>query len=177
MWNRCGPLGPLGPLALAVLLCGCGSHTSPGPAAAAPGAQHRAAAGPAAKASDGVDPDLVGAVSTGAPEPAITLRFRLDARPVVGQPVQLLLALAPTPGAGIVHIHGALQSGDELQIQSPRSFDVDVTPDGTVPSQPVTVIPRQPGVLSLTAVLSLGPEGSTPSRTYLIPLIATAATP
>jgi hypothetical protein len=100
------------------------------------------------------------------------MKFRLDTRPVVGMPAQLVLALIPTPGVEISHIHGSLQVAEGLQLQSPRSFDINA-PQGSAPlEQDVTVVPQRNGVLSLSATLVIDYDNGSVARTYVIPLIA-----
>src|SRR5665213_807123 len=98
-------------VALPALMCACGSSGSSGD----PHGPHHNASANQSQASDGLDPDMVAGVSAGGSDPPIGLKFLIDTRPVVGVPVQLKLALIPTPGAGISHIHGTLQVADGLQ--------------------------------------------------------------
>jgi hypothetical protein len=91
---------------------------------------------------------------------------------VVGMPAQLVLALIPSPGIEISHIHGSLQSADGLQLQSADTFDIDA-PQGTEPlEQDVTIVPQRNGVLSLNAILVIDYDDVSIARTYVIPLIA-----
>jgi hypothetical protein len=100
------------------------------------------------------------------------LKFRLDARPVVGTPLQIERALVPSANSGITHIHGSLQAGEGLQLQSQRTFDINSPQDGVTLRQEVTVVPQQDGVLSLSATLLIDFDNGTLARTYSIPLIA-----
>jgi hypothetical protein len=164
---------PLFIVALLALLCACGSSTAPsGAGQGRPDSQHNASDKPRAEAPDAVDPDMVAAVSPGGSDPPIGMKFRLDTRPVVGMPAQLVLALIPTPGVEISHIHGSLQVAEGLQLQSPRSFDINA-PQGSAPlEQDVTVVPQRNGVLSLSATLVIDYDNGSVARTYVIPLIA-----
>ena len=164
---------PLFIVALLALLCACGSSTAPsGAGQGRPDSQHKASAKPRAEAPDAVGPDMVAAVSPGGSDPPIGMKFRLDTRPVVGMPAQLVLALIPTPGVEISHIHGSLQVAEGLQLQSPRSFDINA-PQGSAPlEQDVTVVPQRNGVLSLSATLVVDYDNGSVARTYVIPLIA-----
>lgn len=156
----------------ALLLCGCGSNHAPG---------HHAASAPARSgsagtaANDSIDADMVAAVSAGGSGPPIGVKFRLESRPVVGVPAQLVLALQPTPGLEISHIHASLQPEEGLQLQSPRTFDIDDPQDGATLAQEVTVVPQHAGVLSLSAVVVVDYNAVSIARTYVIPLIAANA--
>ena len=160
-------LKPLLFAALSFALCACGSSNGPATAThAASGAK------PAAATSNTTDPDLVAAVSAGGSGPPISMKFRIDTKPIVGRPTQLVLSLIPTEGIENSHIHGALQAADGLLLQSPKSFDFDVPRGGDPVQQEVTVVPQRDGVLSLTAGVVIDYDNTSLSRTYVIPLIA-----
>jgi len=155
-------------------LCACGGSKAP----SKPGATAPAGSAPATRASAGsasADQDLVSAVSAGGSGPPIGLKFKLAARPVVGTPAQLQLALIPTPGVEISHIHGSLQGADGLLLQSAPSFDIEAPQAGSTLQQEVTVVPQRNGVLSLNAVLVIDYDNVSIARTYVIPLIASNA--
>jgi hypothetical protein len=160
-------LKPLLFFALPLAVCACGSSTQP---ATATHTGSRPKATPAT--SNPTDLDLVAAVSASGSGPPISVKFRLDTRPVVGRPTQLVLALMPSEGIENSHIHGALQVADGLLLQSPKSFDVDVPKGGDSVQQDVTVVPQRDGVLSLSASVVIDYENTSLSRTYVIPLIA-----
>ncbi len=167
-------LAPLSLIVPALLLYGCGSSHSPAGNQAASTMAHsgtRAGATP----NDSIDADMVAAVSAGGSGPPIGVKFRLETRPVVGAPAQLVLALLPTPGLEISHIHASLQPQEGLQLQSARTFDIDDPQDGATLAQDVTVVPQHEGVLSLTAVVVVDYNATSVARTYVIPLIAAAS--
>lgn len=162
-------------LAVAVcLLVGCGRPTGPAADAASPSASgsadDTAATGSAEDAAAPSDADLVSAVNAGGPSKPLTVKFRVEARPVVGMPVKILLVL--TPADQIDHIHAALAGGEGLLMQSPTSFDLSDLKAGTPQDREVTVVPQQTGVLDLSATLLLQTDKGTQARTYSIPLIA-----
>ena len=157
---------------LSLLACGCGSHSSsPGAGQSGSGSTHRASArqNPGASAADR---DMVAAVSQGGSAPPIGLKFRLETRPVVGAPAELVLALIPTPGVDISHIHGSIVPSEGLQLQSPRTFDIDAPQSGASLEQDVTVVPQRDGVLSFSASLEVDYGDTSIVRTFVIPLIA-----
>lgn len=158
-----------------VLLSACGSGSAPSSAAGAkPAAPRSAQTKPGAEPNDAIDADMVAAVSAGGSGPPIALKFRLETSPTVGAPAQLVLALVPTPGLDISHIHASLQANEGLQLLSARTFDIDTPRDGVTLSQDVTIVPQQEGVLSLTAVVVVDYDTTSMARTYVIPLIAAA---
>ena len=160
-------LKPLLFAALPLALCACGSSNGP---TSATHTASRPKGGPAT--SNATDPDLVAAVSASGSGPPISVKFRLDTKPIVGRPTQLVLALIPSQGIENSHIHGALQAADGLLLQSPKSFDVDVPVGGDPVQQDVTVVPQRDGVLSLSASVVIDYDNTSLSRTYVIPLIA-----
>jgi hypothetical protein len=160
----------LKPLLFAVLplaLCACGSSSAP-TTASHTGARPKSAAAPA----NNIDPDMVAAVSASGSGPPISMKFRLDTKPIVGRPAQLVLALIPSEGIASSHIHGAFLAADGLLLQSPKSFDIDVAAGSDPVQQQVTVVPQRDGVLSLSASVVIDYENTSLSRTYVIPLIA-----
>lgn len=167
-------LKPLTVVGLITLLCACGSSASTDALRAHFGSPHDASTNQS-PAPNALYPDMVAGVSAGGSQPPIGLKFLLGTRPVVGVPVQLKLALIPTPGAEISHIHGTLQVAEGLQLQSQRTFDVDAPQNGAPVEQDVTVIPQRAGVLSLSATLEIDYDNGSIDRTYAIPLIAANA--
>jgi len=154
-------------VALPLALGACGSSNQPATATQTGAHAKTAAAGP-----NNADPDMVAAVSDGGSGPPISVKFRIDTKPVVGTPTQLVLALIPSEGIEGSHIHGALQAAEGLLLQSPKSFDVDIPRAGDSAQQQVTVVPQRDGVLSLSASVVIDYQNSSLSRTYVIPLIA-----
>jgi hypothetical protein len=159
---------PLLTAVLSLLACACGSHSSsPAAGQSGSGSTHRASAGATA-----ADRDMVAAVSQAGSAPPIGLKFRLETRPVVGAPAELVLALIPTPGVDISHIHGSILPAEGLQLQSPRTFDIDAPQSGASLEQDVTVVPQRDGVLSFSASLEVDYDDTSIVRTFVIPLIA-----
>src|SRR5579872_586075 len=148
----------------ALLLYGCGSSHSPGDSRSG-AATARTGTRPGPAPNDSIDADMVAAVSAGGTGPPIGVKFRLETRPVVGTPAQLVLALLPTPGLEISHIHASLQAEEGLQLQSPRTFDIDDPQDGATLAQDVTVVAQHEGVLSLSAVVVVDYNSTSVART------------
>jgi hypothetical protein len=160
-------LKPLLFAALPLALAACGSSNRPATAT-----QTGAHAKPTAATPNNTDPDLVAAVSASGSGPPISLKFRLDTKPIVGRPTQLVLTLIPSEGVENSHVHGALQPAEGLLLQSPKSFDIDIPQGGDPVQQQVTVVPQRDGVLSLSASVVIDYQNTSLSRTYVIPLIA-----
>lgn len=149
-------------------LTGCGSAPSDSTAASATKAKAVTTASPSDLA------DMVSAVSPAGSAPPISMKFRLQARPLVGSPVQLTLALIPDPNAGVSSIHVSLQPGEGIlmQSESDRTLRFDDLKDGNSLQQTVTLVPQQAGVLSLTATVVVELDSGSLARTFAVPLIA-----
>ncbi|MFI4869046.1 MAG: hypothetical protein ACHQDD_06800 [Steroidobacterales bacterium] len=124
------------------------------------------------KAGDLLDPDMVAAVSSAHSSTPIAMKFRLSARPVIGVPLQVVVALIPAADVTINRIHASFQPGDGLQLQTERSLDINDPSAGGMIEQELSVVPQQPGVLSLNATVVVDMDGGSLSRSYAIPLIA-----
>ena len=161
-----------------LLLAACGRP--PGaPAADTAAAPDSNTASGAAASSDASPPpndaDLVSAVTpaggSGGTDQSVSVKFRLEGRPIIGMPVKILVALIPTTDGDVGPVHGSFFPGDGLALQSPQSFDI-ADLHGASQYQEVTVLPQQTGVLNLNTTLLLKSDTATQTRTYSIPLIA-----
>ena len=151
-----------------LLACGQGAHKAGG----AGQSQQNRDANQGNKSGAALDPDMVAAVSSAHSSTPISMKFRIAARPVVGTPLQVDVALIPAADVSISHIHASFQPGDGLQLQGEHSLDVNGPDAGVVIEQALSVVPQQPGVLSLTATVVVDLNGSSLARSYSIPLIA-----
>ena len=149
--------------------CGRGAHQA---GAAGQSQQQNRDAGAPSKSSALVDPDMVAAVSTAHSTTPIGMRFALSARPVIGTPLTVRLALVTATGVAISHIRASFQPGDGLQLQGAHDLDVSDPGAGAVIEQELSVVPQQAGVLSLNATVVVDTDGGSIARSYSIPLIA-----
>jgi hypothetical protein len=160
-------------VALTAMLAACGHSAQQARSQQAQGHSQNGAA--AAKASGSAeDADMVAAVSPGGSTPPIAMKFRLAGRPVVGMPVQLVVELIPAADAAIEHIHASFQPGEGLQLQTDRSVDINDPRAGEALLRELTLVPQQPGVLSLTATIEIDLVSGSIARTYSIPVVAGA---
>ena len=154
-------------LAMVAMLAACGQSSDKA------GASGQSRQNPDKRKSvDMVDPDMVAAVSSARSSTPISLRFRLSARPVVGTSLQVVVALIPAADVAISHIHVSFQPGEGLQLQSERNLEINDPTAGGVIEQELSVLPQQPGVLSLNATIVVDLDGGSLARSYSIPLIA-----
>jgi len=160
-------------LAIAVAMmpvaCGRGAHQA---GAGGQSQQQNRDTGAAGKSGAGIDPDMVAAVSSAHSNTPISMRFALSARPVIGTPLIVRVALVTATDVAISHIRASFQPSDGLQLQVERNLDVSDPGAGAVIEQELSVVPQQPGVLSLNATVVVDMDGGSLARSYSIPLIA-----
>jgi hypothetical protein len=156
-------------IAVAATVAACGQAPSKSGAAVQSGQQNLTLGH---KSADTLDPDMVSAVSSAHSSTPIGMKFRLSARPVVGTPLQVLVALIPAADVDIKHIHASFQPGDGLQLQAERNLDISEPTAGGVIEEELSIVPQQPGVLSLNATVVVDTPGGSLARSYAIPLIA-----
>jgi hypothetical protein len=161
-------------LVLGASLVGCGSGADRARAALARQVGEPNATAAPAPAAAGGDADMVSAASPGGAGSPISLKFSLSGRPVVGEGLQIHVALLPVTDNAVRRLYGTFSPGEGLMLQSQRTFEFRDLSDGVALHQEVTVVPQQPGVLSLSATLVVDFDTGSVSQTFGIPLIATA---
>jgi hypothetical protein len=162
-------------LAAAALLVGCGSQSSGDgakPAAAKP------VTSKALNASDELSRNMVSAVAANKPSALpIQVKFELRDRPRVGQPVDLELAMV-TMSASVDRVSGKVEGEEGLEVvDGAQIAATDHPAEGTPIRQSVKLLPKQDGILTVHAVISVDAAGTTSSETYAIPLIAAGGAP
>jgi hypothetical protein len=151
-------------------LTACGGTPEPDPAAAAPASDKPAVPRPAEA------PDMVSAVSASKAPGAVDVKFALSARPVVGKPVDIRLAL--TPVVELERMYARFQASQGLTlVKGEETGQIERPAVGKGISHVVTVNPAADGIYSVTVtVISDSPTQSV-SRIYSIPIIAGAGLP
>jgi hypothetical protein len=155
-------------LSFAALAAGCGSADE-GAQADAKGAKVQSAK----NAGDGsaVRADMVSAVSASKAGPPVTLKFALNQRPMVGEPIDIDVALIPVsdltrlyarfqPSTGLTLVKG----GESPQFERPKT--------GEPIHHTVTVMANEDGIYYITAAVVADAEESSLTRTFSIPVIA-----
>jgi hypothetical protein len=113
---------------------------------------------------------MVEAASQGKSQLAVRLKFELKERPVIGQPLDVDVALMPQIDAGAAAIQ--VTGGDGLTVAAAaKQVDLPAVEAGQVYRQTVTVTPATDGVLLLGLTISLKHDEMTDSRAFSIPLI------
>lgn len=120
--------------------------------------------------------NMVSAVGTGKPYGDIELKFDLRARPVVGEPVDIDLALIPTQD--LDRVSAEFQAVDGLEVSKGAKLpEVLRPPAGLAISHTLTVVPQRDGVFYVSAVVLADVASETVTRNFSIPLIAGAGNP
>lgn len=149
------------------LVGGCGS-----------GQKRQAAASQAsatkAKPDDGLLRMVAGVTSVkpgNTPLP-VQLKFDLRARPEVGQPLDVDIAVVPMSGA-IDRLFGKVAGEEGLELVSGGDLKEAAKPlEGTPIHYSVRVLPKQDGIYTLSASISVDSGGVISSQTYTMPVIA-----
>ena len=168
---RCGAIVAIAALAAA---CDGGGEARAQHEARAHG-KADAASSAEALAAAAAEADFVAAVSSSSTAPPVTLKFRMQQPPRVGEPVQLDLVLAQPPQQEISAILVSLQPGDGLSLLSARSFEFRVPVPGATQRMKVTLRADAQSVLSLSATVLVDSGNTSVAYNFLIPLIAIPA--
>jgi len=157
-------------VAAAALLVGCGwgsSGDAAKPAAAKP--VTRKAVNAAAELSR----NMVSAVAANKPSALpIQVKFELRERPQVGQPVDLELAIVPM-SASVDSVSGKVEGEEGLEVvEGAQIAPTDHPAEGTPIRQSVKVLPKQEGIFTVHALVTVEAGSDTSSETYAIPVIA-----
>jgi hypothetical protein len=153
-------------------LSGCGK-TEHADTVPAPGRQM------AKKPQDAAAPalaNMVSAVGNGKPYGDIELKFDLRARPVVGEPVDIDLAIIPAQD--LDRVSAVFQAVDGLDVTKGAKSPEVLHPSAGVPiTHTLTVVPQRDGVFYVSAVVLADSASQTVTRNFSIPLIAGAGDP
>jgi len=160
---------------VAALLAACQRQTAATPAATpAVNAANTVAPPPGPTAAEQTA-GMVEAVTVGKSTVPVAVKFDLSARPTVGQPLQVSLAVLPRIGADPAVL--AVDDSAALQL-APGSAPIEIpaVQPGQVYRQTVTVTPTVDGVLLLGVQVSLKHDEISETRTFSVPVIVAPAT-
>jgi hypothetical protein len=155
----------------AAAIAGCHGDSSQAPAA------NPAPQGPAAPAAAARKPKpqestagMVEAASQGKSQTPVTLKFDLLQRPVVGQPLEIAIALLPQIPANPATVDVSGSEGLQLAAGDARIEFPSVEP-AQVYRRSIVVTPAAEGVLFVTLSVSLKHDEMTESRVFSVPII------
>lgn len=128
-----------------------------------------------ARATDDGLAHMVAAVTSvkpGSTPLPLQLKFDLRERPEVSKPLDVDLAVVPL-SAAIDRVFGKVVGEDGLELVAGGDLQEAAKPTEGVPIQyHVQVLPKQDGIYTLTANISVDAAGVISSQTYTIPVIA-----
>ena len=164
-------------IAIAALAAACDRGAGDARAQHEARAHGKADAGSSAEAlaAAAADADFVAAVSSASTDPPVTLKFRMQQPPRVGEPLKLDLILAEPSLHEISSILVSLQPGDGLSMLSARSFEFRAPAPGATQRMSVTLRADAQLVLSLSATVLVDSGNTSVAHNFLIPLIAVPA--
>jgi hypothetical protein len=150
-------------------LDGCGKNEHA--VSAAPGS--RPAVKKPADAAELSLANMVSAVSSGKPSEEMELKFELRARPVVGQPVDIELAIVP--GQDLNRVYATFQADDGLELaKGDKTPEIDHPPTGVPILHTLTIVPERDGVFNVNAVVLADSSTQSVTHSFSIPVIAGA---
>jgi hypothetical protein len=162
---------------LAAQLCGCT------PSADEVKARHGSAGAPAATAATAAsgaaaagarDSELVTAVALSKVKLPIEVRFLVQDKPVIGQPVKIELVVTPLQLAQIRSLHLRVQTGPELQLQGDSELTLEPVTPGQALRREIVLVPQSAGVLEFETSATVETNSDSLSQTYAIPLVVQA---
>jgi len=150
---------------LSVALAACGSDSQP-EALTAPTPTAKVA-----KATKAEDPTarMARAVGGGKPGAAVEIKYEFQAKPEVGKPVQLDIALIPNSGVSAMDMTVAGMEGVSLTGTLTQTF-TDVKAGEPYKHQ-LTVLPQTTGVFYVTVTTTTHIGSATMGRTFNIPFV------
>jgi hypothetical protein len=162
-------------VAAAALLVACGSRSS-GDAVKPTAA--KAVTSKAVNPADQLSRNMVSAVAANKPSTLpIQVKFELEDRPQVGQPLDIELAIVPM-SASVDRVFGKVEGEEGLEVVGGGEIGpTDHPAEGTPIRQSVKVLPKQEGILTVHAVMTVDAGGQTSSEAYAVPLIAAGGAP
>jgi hypothetical protein len=115
--------------------------------------------------------DMVAAVSVGKGGPPVGLKFELRSTPQAGQPVDLDLAVLPD-AASIDRIDGRFDGSENLALVEGGDLGaVEKPAQGSVIRHVVRLLPKQDGIFTLTAAVTVTLANDSITRTFTIPVV------
>jgi hypothetical protein len=154
--------------AAAVVAC----HKDSGTEAQPKGAPHVTAPAVAKKgpSAEQLTAGMVEAPSQGKSQLPVKLKFALEQRPALGQPLDITVAVMPQIDANSAAIQVA--GGDGLTVApEANKIDLPAVEAGQVYREGIKVTPSAEGVLLLGLTVSLKHDDAAESRSFSIPLI------
>jgi hypothetical protein len=166
-------------LALCAALCAaCADDSTPDPAPAPPPAKPQSTAEAQAELdknlaedADKLTADMVRGVSPGKPTAPVELKFSLPAKPRLGTPLSIDIAVITTLSSDGMTL--SAQASEGLEVDAGTSLaNFPKSPSGTLYRHKLRVTPRAEGAFSVNVlVTTVVPGSGAQSRSFSIPLL------
>ena len=156
-------------LGIALALAGCGSSSSQAGATGSGKKKvvHARTLEPGNRSPD----DMVSAVTAGKAGPPVSLKFELRQPPKPGEALDVDVAVLPDAPA-INRIYGRFQAGEGLDlVDGGQLGQVDKPAAGSIIRHLVRILPKQDGIYTLTATISVDQGDDSMTRVFSIPVI------
>lgn len=153
-------------LAALVAIAGCSSEPEPEQAATA---TPKPAAQPAKPAEADPVAKMARAVGTGKPGAAVELRYDMLAKPEVGKPMEVEIALIPT--TQVEAVTATIGGMDGITVSGQLEIRFSPVEPGKPYKHTFTLLPDRPGVYYLTVAVNSQIGGTSMGRTFSIPLV------
>jgi hypothetical protein len=121
-------------------------------------------------AADPGPTDLVSAVSGGAGEGPVGLKFQVTQRPVSGKPVVVTLRLIANQP--LEHLEARFHPDEGLDVTQGGDFDPEGPMEaGSAVDHTLTIVPTHDGVYTVMATVTTGSAAEAVSRSFVIPIV------
>lgn len=154
-------------VAALALLAACGSD--PEPEAAATAAVTPVRAKPAAPAKEDPTAQMARAVGNGKPGAAVDIKYDFAARPEVGKPVELQVALIPSAGVDAMDV--AFTGMDGITLAGTLTASFGAVKAGETYKHALSVLADRNGVFYITASVNTQIGGASLGKTFSIPFV------
>jgi len=117
--------------------------------------------------------DMVSAVSSGKAPTEVALKFALRERPVIGEPVDIDLALIPEHE--LEQVYATFNATDGLEIiKGGRMSQIEHPEPGAPVSHTLTIVPKREGIFYVSATVLADSATNSTTHNFAIPVIAGA---
>jgi hypothetical protein len=159
----------VGVAGLLLVLYGCGS--SSGSSDAAHSKEKGAASQRVSDPSTRSPQDMIAAVSVGKGGPPVGLKFELRSKPEAGQPLDLDFVVLPD-APEIERIDARFDGGENLALVDGETLAAVQKPAlGSVIRHLVRLLPKQDGIFTVTAAVTVTLANDSITRTFTIPIV------
>jgi hypothetical protein len=102
----------------------------------------------------------------------VQVKFQLKDRPAIAQPLDVDVVIVPVYG-NLERISGKFAGDDGLEMVGGQDLaPVEKPVEGTPIHHTVQVLPKRPGVFTLTATVTVDSEGQSSGQSFSTPVIA-----